>query len=385
MPPRRAHTKSRQGCDQCKRRRVKCDEQGPPCSNCISRELACTYLRAQSRPETRRDQTPAPLATVLPSPPQPLGIPSPAASTPSNVSGVRELELMHKFSTETYQSLCTTNSGHYVWQIAIPRIALQYDFLMNGILALGALHIAAALEPPASLAYIDTALQYHSLTFAPYRFAVDHINPMNCEAVLAQSIITTVIGIAIPRVSSARGETTGITENIVVVFELLQGVKKIHRIGESWIKLELFARRRNNWDSSSMGLDNETQVALDRLGTLNDESLASIDPDQHQINKEAIIHLRHFSMRIANVVDAANVLAWLAMVDKEFVDNVRRRQPLALLILMHWGVLLGELDGQHWWARDSGRALVSELLTTLQPADAQWAKAVAWPRNKMAL
>lgn len=138
---------------------TQCDEKGPPCSNCISRELTCSYLRASSRPETRGDQTPAPLATVLPSPPQPLGIPSPAASTPPNVSGVRELELMHKYSTETYKSLCTSNSGHYVWQIAIPRMALQYDFLMNGILALGALHIAATLELPASLAYTDTAHQ----------------------------------------------------------------------------------------------------------------------------------------------------------------------------------------------------------------------------------
>jgi len=298
---------------------------------------------------------------------------------------VRELELMHKFSTETYESLCTTNSGHYVWQIAIPRLALQYDFLMNGILALGALHIATTLEPPASLVYIDTALQFHNLTFAPYRFAVDHINPMNCEAVLAQSIITTVIGIALPRASAARGETSSITENIVVVFELLQGVKKIHRIGESWIKLELFARRRNYWDTEEVGLDSETQAALERLGNLNDETLASIDPDQHQINKDAIVYLRHFSIRVINSVDAANVLAWLAMVDKEFVDNVRRRQPLALLILMHWGVLLGELDGQHWWARDSGRALVSELLETVHPADAQWAKAVSWPQKKMGL
>lgn len=58
---------------------------------------------------------------------------------------------MHKFSTETFMSLCSSNSEHYVWQIAIPRLALQYDFLMNGILALGALHIAATIEPPESL------------------------------------------------------------------------------------------------------------------------------------------------------------------------------------------------------------------------------------------
>ncbi|CDM37684.1 transcriptional regulator family: Fungal Specific TF [Penicillium roqueforti] len=383
MPPRRAHTKSRQGCDQCKRRRVKCDEKGPPCSNCISRELPCTYLRAPARPDSRASQTPAPLA-IIDTPLRPR-IPRLTAPVSSTISAVRDLELMHKFSTETYKSLCSSSSEHYVWQIAIPRLALQYDFLMNGILALGALHIAATIEPPASLVYIDIALQYHNLTFAPYRAAVDSINPMNCEAALAQSIITTVIGIALPRVTAARGESSSITENIVVVFELLQGVRKIHRIGESWIKLELFTRRRNYWNSGVASIDSDMRDALERLGSLNDEALASIDPDQHQVNKDAIVYLRHFSARVGNSVDAANVLAWLAMSDKEFVDNVRRRQPLSLLILMHWGVLLGELDGQHWWARDSGRALVSELLDALHPGDMEWANAMAWARKKMGL
>ncbi|CAI7614678.1 unnamed protein product [Penicillium palitans] len=384
MPPRRAHTKSRQGCDQCKRRRVKCDEKGPPCSNCISRELSCTYLRAPPRPDSRTSETPAPLAIIDPTPLRPR-IPNLAASFSPTISGVRDLELMHKFSTETFMSLCSSNSEHYVWQIAIPRLALQYDFLMNGILALGALHIAATVEPPESLVYIDTALQYHNLTFAPYRAAVDSINPLNCEAALAQSIITTVIGIALPRVTAARGENSSITENIVVVFELLQGVRKIHHIGASWIKLELFSRRKNHWDPESVSLDSDTRAALERLGTLNDETLASIDPIQHRVNKDAILYLRHFSTRVADSVDPANVLAWLAMIDKEFVDNVRRRQPLALLILMHWAVLLGELDGQHWWARDSGRALISELLDVLHPGDMEWANALAWPQKKMGL
>ncbi|CAI7643585.1 unnamed protein product [Penicillium discolor] len=384
MPPRRAHTKSRQGCDQCKRRRVKCDEKGPPCSNCISRELSCTYLRAPSRPDSRTSETPAPLAIIDPTPLR-SRIPSLTASFSPTISGVRDLELMHKFSTETFMSLCSSNSEYYAWQIAIPRLALQYDFLMNGILALGALHIAATIEPPESLVYIDTALQYHNLTFAPYRAAVDSINPMNCEAALAQSIVTTVIGIALPRVTAARGENSSITENIVVVFELLQGVRKIHHIGASWIKLELFTRRKNPWDPGSVSLDSDTGAALERLDTLNDKTLVSIDPIQHQVNKDAILYLRHFSTRVANSVDPANVLAWLAMIDKEFVDNVRRRQPLALLILMHWAVLLGELDGQHWWARGSGRALISELLDVLHPGDIEWANALAWPQKKMGL
>ncbi|KAJ5087081.1 hypothetical protein NUU61_008388 [Penicillium alfredii] len=384
MPPRRAHTKSRHGCDQCKRRRVKCDESGPPCANCVSRELTCTYLRAPAKgiyhvqPPTH---TPAPIRNL--SPLQPV-ILSPASNRPT-VSGVRDVELMHKFATETYDSLFSSYSGQQTWQIFVPRMALQHDYLMNGILALGALHIATSLEPPASLAYIDTALHHHNLTFAPFRAAINNISPLNSEAVLAQSIVTTVIGIALPRLTSTRGESPSITENIVVVFELLQGVKNIYQLGRSWIKLDFFSRQMDFWKTDGADLDDETRAALDRLVTLNDETLATIDTDQHRINKDVLASLRHCYARFINSPDPANVLAWLAAVDKEFVDNVARRQPLALLILMHWGVLLGELDGHWWWARNSGRALISELLQALQPGDLRWSNALSWPQRKMGL
>ncbi|OOQ87302.1 C6 transcription factor [Penicillium brasilianum] len=386
MPPRRAHTKSRNGCDQCKRRRVKCDEKGPPCTNCISRELSCTYLRAPPRdaPSTRRrNNAPAPAREL--DIPRPLAPISPA-STPSAISGVRDLELMHKFATETFSTVSTSESKFHVWQIVIPRLALQYDFLMNGILALAALHIATTTESPTSLAYIDTALQYHNLSFAPFRAAIDNLTPQNCEAVLAQSIVTTVIGIALPRVTAPRDDNSNMTENILVVFELLQGVKKIIHIGRSWIKINLYSRQKERYES--MGpteLDSDASAAFDRLAMLNEETVASMDAQQYLINKEVIDHLRDCYTLYASSQDPGEVLAWLAAVDKEFVDNVRRQQPLALLILMHWGVLLGELDGRWWWASNSGKSLVLELLQVLLPADARWTEYLSWPQRRMGL
>ncbi|KAJ5814531.1 hypothetical protein N7474_006308 [Penicillium riverlandense] len=385
MPPRRAHTKSRKGCDQCKRRRVKCDERGPPCSNCTAREIDCTYLRA---PPQRAGSHPAhhvgPSPSVQPVTTLQPAVPRPSVSLPAT-SSVRDLELMHKFSTETYESLCTTDNEDRVWKIDVPRQALQYDFLMNGILALAALHIASTTPPPGSLAYIDTALEYHNLTFAPFRAAVTNITPLNCEAVLAQAVITIVIGIALPQLTADRNESQGMTENIVVVFELLQGVKNIFTIGKPWIKLNLFTRGTGNWNGDPIELESAAQVAFERLASLNDETLENTDPEQHQINKKVIDSLRYSVSMFNDTASPAHVLAWLAAVNKDFLDNVRRRQPLPLLILMHWGVLLGELDGQRWWARNSGRALVSELLKVVSPINSQWQDALTWPQHKMGL
>ena len=305
-----------------------------------------------------------------------------SAASLSTFSNLRNLELMHKFSTETYQSLSNDPSDYHVWQILVPKRSLEYDFLLNGVLAVAALHTATSIEPPAALSYIDAALEYHNMAFAPFRHALDHIAPSNCDAVFAHSIITTVIGIALPRLTSTRDEGSSMTENIVVVFELLQGVKNIIWISEPWLKTKLFTPRREFWKAAVSELDHDTDAALNKLVALNDDKMADLDPEKHRINSDAITLLRRCFSRHANALDAASVLTWLAAVDKDFVDCLRRRKPFPLLILMHWGVLLGTLDGQMWWARNSGKALVTELL---RPGVFQWEGAELWPKQKMGL
>ncbi|KAJ5872333.1 uncharacterized protein N7529_004686 [Penicillium soppii] len=377
MPPLRAHTKSRNGCDQCRTRRVKCDEQGPPCSNCTNRELECTYLKVAA---ARRTTTRTPPSS---NDARSLDGRSPVAGQ-TNTFGIDNLELMHKFSTETFQTLCVSESETQIWQITIPRLALKHNYLMNGILALASMHIATSAEPAEALLYLDTGLQYYNRSLTPFRNAIDSITPRNCDAVFAHSIVMIAISIASPRLTVTKDEGTSITENIVVLFELLQGVRKILQVSQSWINLELFSQGEF-WKKTPEELDADTEAALANLSALNDEVMIGIYSEQHRINKEVISHLRHCYAKFARSADPAPVLAWLARVEKDFVDSLRCRQPFSLLILMYWGVLLTELDGQRWWARNSGKALVTELLDALRPGDPRWGSALSWVQRKMSL
>ena len=51
------------------------------------------------------------------------------------------------------------------------------------------------------------------------------------------------------------------------------------------------------------------------------------------------------------------VLAWFARVGQGIVDELKREEPMALLILLHWVAAL-ESYGHLWWAKGSGRRLV---------------------------
>ncbi|KMU88571.1 hypothetical protein CIHG_06372 [Coccidioides immitis H538.4] len=387
MPPRRPHKKSRNGCDQCKKRRVKCDENGPPCLQCARRELPCDYSRAVKRSATNPATSLArPIEGPCYEPSLPSNSLSPVSASPfARKTALRDLELMHKFSTETYKSLSIEDSEEHVWQMVLPRKALGYDFLMNGMLALASLHIATSLSPPAALSYIDTALEYYNMAIAPFRQALDNITPVNCEPVLAHSVITTALGIALPQMTADHEQGSSMTENIIFVFELLQGAGNIFKITRSWLREgTIFASKSDFWARPAADrLDDDKELALKRLACLNDDTLDTANPEKHRINQDAISLLHRCFRRftLSSTIDA--VLAWLAMVDKDFVVAVQRREPLPVLILMHWGVLLHELDGRRWWARNSGKALIFELSTAIEPQGVQWEEALHWPQRSI--
>lgn len=384
--PRKAHTKSRYGCDHCRRRRVKCDEQGPPCTNCITRQLeSCTYSRilpAYLLNTRRPSHDSVKKSPVSPGPfVGPNGIGVPPRSSLSSL-GVDELELMHQFATETYQSLCVSESERVTWQKVVPRLALKHRYLMHGILSMASLHIATTMEAPQARVYIDTGLEYHSMSLEPFRVAIDNLTPENCDVVFAESVVTTAISLSLPQLTATHGNEGRMTEHMVTVFELLQGVKKILTIGRSWIHLELFSKGEF-WNDSSAELDGDTQSALDQLSFLNDQTRSGGDDIQHGINRDVINHLRHCFMKFSFSSDPAPVLAWLGAVDNGFVNSIRRRSPFQLLILAYWGILLAELDGKRWWARNAGKALVSEILESLDAEDLLWEGCLGWVRRKM--
>ena len=233
-----------------------------------------------------------------------------AQSNGPKLFGLRDLELMHKFSTETYQSLCSNPSEHHVWRTVIPRKAFECDFLLSGILAIAALHTAATLEPPAALDYLDTALQHHNMALAPYRRALESLTPLNYDAVFAHALLTIAIGIALPQLTAKKHESSSMTESIFVLFGLLQGVNEISRIGRPWLDTEFFEYKRGFWEDYPLipHLENDTEAALNRLEAMNDDVSALVGANQHRINKDAISLLRCCFARFERRKDAASSL-----------------------------------------------------------------------------
>ncbi|KAF2117570.1 hypothetical protein BDV96DRAFT_597489 [Lophiotrema nucula] len=126
--PRKGHTKSRRGCFNCKRRRIKCNEQHPECNHCIKAGLPCDYpaniIQATQRPPNS------------PSPQQMVHL----RSTPGAFT-MADMRLFHHFLITAYPHLPV--GADKIWITVIPSFAHNYEYLIHSILALAASHLDA--------------------------------------------------------------------------------------------------------------------------------------------------------------------------------------------------------------------------------------------------
>lgn len=104
---------------------------------------------------------------------------------------------MHQFATSTYSSLCQSETDYAVWRDAIPRQALNYDYLLGAIFAFTALH-RAFQRPDEKAQWTNLALEYHSLALARFRLVLHNITSESCHAAFAFSALTMFVGFSMP-------------------------------------------------------------------------------------------------------------------------------------------------------------------------------------------
>ncbi|KAF4959530.1 hypothetical protein FGADI_1597 [Fusarium gaditjirri] len=118
--PRKGHTKSRRGCFNCKRRRVKCQETTPSCDNCNRLGLLCEYPQTSDKG-----------LVYLPSP-------QPAQPLSQGQLSMVDLHFFHHFLLHAYPGLPIQGEG--VWK-EVAKYSHGFDFLAHAMLAVGASHL----------------------------------------------------------------------------------------------------------------------------------------------------------------------------------------------------------------------------------------------------
>ncbi|RYC60687.1 hypothetical protein CHU98_g5518 [Xylaria longipes] len=168
---KRPHRKSRAGCKQCKRRKVKCDEAKPTCKACTLRKEPCVYPNA-SPPILPPTATPSPSGAASPLPVRARGqsvesadideIPyldrgdmvpviSEPLFMPEQTADVIDMKMLWFYTSYSFQSF-SINAGRspvidYALKVKIVEHAFRSPFLMDTLKALSALHLRLLNQP----------------------------------------------------------------------------------------------------------------------------------------------------------------------------------------------------------------------------------------------
>ncbi|KAM0353656.1 hypothetical protein ACHAPU_001669 [Fusarium lateritium] len=107
---RRGHTKSRRGCYNCKRRRIKCQETHPACGHCTKTGLKCEYPSAPQITHQPHYQVP--------------------------LFSLQDMRFFQHFLTQCYPHHPLKQED--IWTHEIPCIAHNHEYLMHAILGFSA-------------------------------------------------------------------------------------------------------------------------------------------------------------------------------------------------------------------------------------------------------
>ncbi|KAL1882984.1 hypothetical protein VTK73DRAFT_506 [Phialemonium thermophilum] len=198
-PPRRSHTKSRKGCDMCKRRHIRCDENFPQCRNCTKHKMRCPYNDIPA-PEERSATPDKPdlmwtpeieaainqwrTTGVFPFPSLDINpAPSPQLLT------LEEMRLIYHVASISHQLEIINANGFTLWTRQIPtiiRIGATHRYVLHALLAFSAMHMTFLNEDPlvGNMAY-----EHRGIALIGLHGAISTFSKENSDAILAASLV----------------------------------------------------------------------------------------------------------------------------------------------------------------------------------------------------
>ncbi|CZT12418.1 hypothetical protein WAI453_001780 [Rhynchosporium graminicola] len=356
MPSRRAHKKSRLGCLECKKRKVKCTEVRPSCSYCIRSNCLCVYPDPTTKavvPKTPPDSTSG-LS------PQTLQSSEEAVDT----FDMLDLTLMHHFTAVTALCLFSGEQQTFVWQTDIHLKARTNPILMHGILSVAAIHLAF-LEPSNALRYRVRAFHHHDIGIRLFNQQLSDITSTSAHILFHFAIMVVVWAYASPIIA----EDELMLDDIFSQLELARGCKTIFMLHWDSIRHTLIGSI-----TSLTPRPTPYEVLLPPAASRAFEHLRVKVTDP--IYEPVIVRLEHMFMKAyGEPDDVRTAFAWPCLIDEEVWSRFRAHETAALFLLAHYAMLLERNEGSWWWISGWSRRILSAVERVLSVSDKE---ALGW-------
>lgn len=273
------------------------------------------------------------------------------------------------------------------WREAVPELGFQHPCILDLMLALSSCHLARK-KPIEAARYLDLAERHSTTALEAATVLIQRLDRENCPALYITAVL-------ICFTSFAKGPSPGnmllvATDRQVPWLSLIRGVKfVVETMGWGSIFSGVLAKhhpkppkdRRDSPVASPPALNLVQPPAWQVSLTKISEMITVLpDPQCRQVyQREVEALLRCFRGTFGQgkpIGTLPIVMSWMYQVQDAYVQRLDERNPLALLILGHFCVLLRTVEGMYWFIQGWPRHVVDEILKVLDLQCHQW---LAWP------
>ncbi|PGH13487.1 hypothetical protein AJ79_03617 [Helicocarpus griseus UAMH5409] len=240
---RRPHRKSRNGCFECKRRRIKCDELKPSCTRCVLGLNKCIYPSTPAPATKLQKDEPLPSLPISssrflsPSPSTPpcserspsFGVSTRSSpesergnSCLSHIDALKELsntDLYHHYLQHTSRTLARCRRDQAAFQIGLPTLALQSKTVFHSLLAVSAACLGCDLiskdSPPdinAVNRILMTGYRHYNMASERMRESISQLDTLKVEHLLASTLLLVPFATSTQQINHWISERTGLQE-----------------------------------------------------------------------------------------------------------------------------------------------------------------------------
>ncbi|OQE30053.1 hypothetical protein PENSTE_c002G08157 [Penicillium steckii] len=373
-----------------------CDEARPVCSNCAKRHAECEYgsstsllwaneerPRGSTEHEILRDlgvSTSGGIGSASASTGSPstdtLGLLNRLGDSTSTVPvlNLHDLELMMQWCNTTFYTLSRSEQTDKVWRNNVPEEALSHPFLMHGILAVSSLHLArTGIDPSKRAAYLNRAVAHQNQALALFREILGDINESNAKAMFAFASIVVVYTFGFPQTPDVQDPWTSV-DDLYQVLILTRGIQQVIRSPAEFLSQSNFAPILQV-EMTSAPLPEDASATMNQLYEANEVCGARDESHETEIYTATIDNIAEMlSCEYGGMTSSVIAGRWAIRLPARFMELLREREPMALVMLAHYGVLLKAL--RHRWCFGEWCVRVAKAVWAI--LDDQWRPLIDW-------
>ncbi|KAH8893102.1 hypothetical protein GQ53DRAFT_745972 [Thozetella sp. PMI_491] len=390
--------KSKQGCRECKARKVKCDEVKPVCANCRRRYVriqACDWSTEAPLRHTRRDGgAPWRLSsgeTVAADPSHRRSaqlVAHPTSVTSKDAWRSLELRLMHHYTSVVSRSMpdCNGAPARDMWERIIPQHAFDSEVVLNPLLTLSALHIHA--HSPGNSDIAVALRRYLGRSLVNHRQALSDSG----EGLPEQLWLSAVVLSNMYWLLAHQTQPNELYELPFQAWTILQGVsllfvrKKVYlsRLGYNWFGDEISPQIIPDEELSEAARMQLRALEEDLMRLFNAFGLAALPESIRDTYVEARDYVLYYYRAFYSGATAKILRRFIGTMAvrcrPEYRKMLETHDPLAMALMGRMMILLRALD-HAWWMNGEGDYEVLERdirgIRDLMPANFGWT--MDWP------